>query len=379
MNLLLRIDINIVAIFVLGALLLNTNIYKEKNNFLNRLFVYIILFTMTELVLETLTCVINHRTEAWVVPLAKWLHVVLFSLGPPSVMLWCLFVDYWVYHNKVRIRNIVLIFLIPLVFNAVISFASPFTGSIFTILSGNIYQRGPLFFVPVVITYLFLLYSFIFIMLNRRRIRREEFYPLLLFSIPPSIGGLIQALFYGFLLIWSSMAFTILVVYIYLQQRMIHVDAITGAWTRRKLDSYLEYRINAGLKANDFSAILLDLDNFKAINDQCGHMEGDRALREVVETVQSCLRKEDSIARYGGDEFIIILEIKSKEELKKAVKRIEESIKRYNETANKPYLIEFSCGYDLYKMGSKMTVEQFLEHIDSLMYKAKQEKIQNKS
>ena len=85
-------------------------------------------------------------------------------------------------------------------------------------------------------------------------------------------------------------------------------DALTGLANRRQLGAELTRRIAEQRRyGHEFSLILIDLDNFKYINDSLGHSTGDRMLRAVAETLQSRLRETDLIARLGGDEFAVVL------------------------------------------------------------------------
>lgn len=82
-------------------------------------------------------------------------------------------------------------------------------------------------------------------------------------------------------------------------------DPLTGMYNRR----YLQAKLN-GISSQEISSaflIVLDLDNFKSINDTYGHSEGDAELKKTAELIQSMIRKEDTAARYGGDEFVILI------------------------------------------------------------------------
>jgi diguanylate cyclase (GGDEF)-like protein len=197
--------------------------------------------------------------------------------------------------------------------------------------------------------------------------------PLLLFGVFPAIGFLIQVLFYGVLLMWSSMAFSLILFYIYLQQQMIQIDYLTGAWSREKLHIYLNKRISQN-KCRNFSIVFIDLDNFKKINDEFGHSEGDRALKDLVKIINKILRDGDSITRYGGDEFILFLNVKCKTDVEAIMIRISDSIKNYNNTLNHSYKLEYSYGYELYDFNSHMTADQYIKYVDELMYKAKNDR-----
>jgi diguanylate cyclase (GGDEF)-like protein len=120
-----------------------------------------------------------------------------------------------------------------------------------------------------------------------------------------------------------------------------------------------------------FSAIMIDLNDFKSINDTFGHDIGDSALQTSVKLLKSCLRSKDFIARYGGDEFCVVLDISNRKELVELVCRINSRIEKYNESNVQPYKLGFSMGYAVYDYHSHMQAEEFQKKIDKLMYENK--------
>ncbi len=84
-------------------------------------------------------------------------------------------------------------------------------------------------------------------------------------------------------------------------------DPLTGALNRRGLNSELRAREDAARTGKGLSVIVMDLDNFKAINDLHGHEAGDEVLQGFSDTVRSCIRSDDLFARTGGEEFVVVL------------------------------------------------------------------------
>lgn len=82
--------------------------------------------------------------------------------------------------------------------------------------------------------------------------------------------------------------------------RKLYVDSLTGAYNRRYFEDQL-----LGLK-NEHAVAMMDVDNFKMINDTYGHKAGDKALKTIVNTIQKNMRNTDTLIRYGGDEFLIV-------------------------------------------------------------------------
>ena len=90
--------------------------------------------------------------------------------------------------------------------------------------------------------------------------------------------------------------------------RMTIMDGLTGAYNRRYVQEYLEREVARAHRYNRaLSVIMLDIDHFKRVNDQFGHLAGDFVLREVSELARRRIRREEVFARYGGEEFCIVL------------------------------------------------------------------------
>lgn len=83
-------------------------------------------------------------------------------------------------------------------------------------------------------------------------------------------------------------------------RKLLYTDSLTGAYNRRYYDDYIQ-------NAEDIqAAVMIDVDNFKQINDNYGHDAGDIVLHSIAQTILSCVRKSDAVIRYGGDEFAVI-------------------------------------------------------------------------
>lgn len=101
-------------------------------------------------------------------------------------------------------------------------------------------------------------------------------------------------------------------------------DALTGVWNTRRLGEELDWLLGGG---GDGSLLLLDLDGFKHVNDTFGHDEGDRLLRSIAAAVQSQVRRNDVVARVGGDEFAVLLPGATPDHAARVAEKIESAVK----------------------------------------------------
>ncbi len=92
-------------------------------------------------------------------------------------------------------------------------------------------------------------------------------------------------------------------------QRLSVTDALTGAANRRGLLVDMQHQVDRARRSGrPLSVVMFDLDHFKRVNDELGHLAGDRALRDFAELVRSGLRNSDLLGRYGGEEFVLVLQ-----------------------------------------------------------------------
>lgn len=123
-------------------------------------------------------------------------------------------------------------------------------------------------------------------------------------------------------------------------------DYLTSLFNRRKLEEILKYQINIFLRKKiNFQLIMIDIDNFKMINDNLGHLEGDQLLIKVGKILEKNIRKVDYLFRYGGDEFIIILPDFPPNDVEIVMNRINSQFKEEFNNFSKNYKINLSYGY----------------------------------
>ena len=115
---------------------------------------------------------------------------------------------------------------------------------------------------------------------------------------------------------------------------------------------------------------LLDIDNFKRLNDQLGHSAGDEALKSLASLVSKTLRPTDHVARYGGEEFVVLLPDTPVEEGQQILTRLQRSLTGgLFMHEQKQVFVTFSAGITAYKAGER--IEDALERADLALYEAK--------
>lgn len=147
-------------------------------------------------------------------------------------------------------------------------------------------------------------------------------------------------------------------------------DALTGIFNRTKFEQALQIEIDKTIRyqTESFALVFFDIDNFKKINDKYGHLIGDNVLKELSVKVEKHLRKSDLFARWGGEEFVLILPLISLENAMVATEGIREYIcsTDFNEVG------KVTCSFGVSKFKKGDDFHSIILRADESMYKAKQ-------
>ncbi len=152
---------------------------------------------------------------------------------------------------------------------------------------------------------------------------------------------------------------------------LVHQDQLTGALNRRGLDSAFEREATrTGRSQSPLCVALLDIDNFKRLNDTLGHQVGDQALIHLCSVITQALRPSDSVARYGGEEFVIILPDVGLAEAAATIERLQRELtKQFFMHENDRVLVTFSAGVAL--RAPEEPQDEVVGRADKAMYQAK--------
>jgi diguanylate cyclase (GGDEF)-like protein len=154
----------------------------------------------------------------------------------------------------------------------------------------------------------------------------------------------------------------------YLSQK----DALTGVYNRRFVDDYLPKLMAQVDRKNDVLGLsMIDINNFKAINDSYGHKMGDRVLKEVIRLLNQNTRKGDFIVRWGGDEFLFVSPLERDDSLKIVFMRLEDKFKQLSEQVG--FEVSVSIGTAIYPHDGH-DFDDLLKVADKKMYNMKSNK-----
>lgn len=205
---------------------------------------------------------------------------------------------------------------------------------------------------------------------QKEHINREMRVLAVISLLPVFVGELIDGFVDGACTDNSLLFVSMLFAYLFIVRRNTLIDALTGVFTRRACDERL-LALGKGKRSRDCVFIMIDMNRFKEINDTFGHAQGDVALRDVAALLRSSVRGTDFVARYGGDEFVIIADGGDADAI---TARITESIGKFNAKNNRPLPLSLSSGSGVYRPDDARTPQEFLSVVDSLMYAQKTER-----
>ena len=296
----------------------------------------------------------------------------IFVYDPIFQFLSVMYIRFWINDETVFTRMYFKILCLITIIHTILVLASTlFNLKWFYYYDANMeYHRGRYHDFRMIFLLTIFLVIEIYLIVKRKAIPSKYRATIVAYPIIGITGGLMQ----GITTLpteYAGMAVVCIILMIFVKNRDLRIDYLTGAYNRRSLDIMLEDKINNLGKG--FAAIMVDLDFFKLINDKFGHDVGDEALMNVYKILNSSIGSKDVVARYGGDEFVVIVNVSGKEELENVVKRIRQNMENFNHDKRAVYEINMSMGYLMYdEMPEGCTLSQYMVAIDERMYKEKE-------
>jgi diguanylate cyclase (GGDEF)-like protein len=155
----------------------------------------------------------------------------------------------------------------------------------------------------------------------------------------------------------------------------ISTDPLTRLNNRGQFESYINQESNLRIEGRKTYAVMMDINDFKMINDTFGHAEGDRALVIMSQALIDSVRDKNIpifLGRYGGDEFVLIAHPVTDTEMQNLLVEIREKVVSKCEDENRPYILSIGIGYEEFS-GAKGTFAECMKQADEKLYKNKEE------
>jgi diguanylate cyclase (GGDEF)-like protein len=281
-----------------------------------------------------------------------------------------IFVDHMIFKDVERVKKLKLIVCLITVIHALILLLNLKYHFYFYIdEASNIFYHGDKYYIRLIISYCPILFALFEIFISRRGFKTSYLSTIFLLVGLSFLGSSIDIINTTVKLVWPCMTAALLYSYFFILQADTKIDSLTGIGNRYSFSEFTS-RLSQSSNGESWAIVMIDMDHFKHINDTLGHQEGDNALRDMAAIIKDCLRASDFAARYGGDEFVLATRVENG--IDTLMQHIQDAIDRQNGKNIRPFKIEISYGYDVFTADGSRTIDNFLTHIDSLMYRHKE-------
>ncbi len=300
-------------------------------------------------------------------------NAAYLSLSAYIAYIWLLYVLKKFGHHLNLIQNVVV--ALPAVFLTIVCIASYWTGWTIHISKGNHYSWGPYHWLQVVIANGYLVISLFpliseMIHGDNEYVTRPFLFKMLSFYIMPLVGTVINTLFPKIPTVWPLTICSLMIIYLGLQENAIETDGLTGLRSRKTLDESFLEQCRSLTGHQKLYLFILNLNRFRQINEQFGHIAGDDALVKAAGIIRSAIVGTSYYAaRYGGGAFLIIARFNSREDAINFAYNVRKGIASTNEDPAQHYRLDVAIGYDVWD-GTE-SLADLIESAETLLYKDK--------
>ena len=362
------------GMFLLIMLIICRHMTKRIRRPVDRIFSAIILIGILGTILEPFTFMIDGRPGGFFRCASIFANSLEFACVATVSVLWVWYVDLNMNHDVKRLTTKFVPMIVIWAILMLLLIGNIFGGFLFSVDDNNVYSRQPLgyiFYVFLVISYstsVFLYYKF------RAIHGKAQFFPIWMFLTPLFLAIIIQIPFYGISVTFLGCAVGLVSIYLNILSKQSLVDSLTGLYNR----AYIEHALIVAKrnKRYVYSGIMLDIDQFKQINDEFGHTAGDEALENAAKILINSTDRDSLAFRFAGDEFIVLVRepVGNAEVLESKTialeKRIRAEMEAFNSSGKTPYKVIFSIGHTMYD--PTLEDDDFFRNMDAEMYKDKQ-------
>ena len=350
---------NTFALIVLLIMFFNaTGKYRRFRLTDQTLFQWMLITNMLILLFDAGTWVLNGTTFYGARVLNIFCTASFYILDPVMSLLYIIYCDIKLGVPIAKRRRLMVWYSLPVLINLVLSLLSIRYGILFRIEADNTYTRAPFLWLSFVLSYLLLGVALVRVLHGNWKLRRAKKWSyniaiipgrrgmcaLEIFPLIPLVGGLLQVHYAYVTVVWLSTVLALLVLFINEQNVEIATDPLTGLYNRKQTDIYLQNLLQSNLGYDQLCLMIIDVDNFKRINDEFGHLKGDQALRVLASAMRAECDKRTFFSRYGGDEFVICALGSNPETLYQLPQRLNRWLAEYCQAMKLPFSLSVSAG-----------------------------------
>lgn len=345
----LYLEINIFSLVLIGIILLKTMGLSQmvaQSNFAMSIIAEMVFF-----VSDTLFVLVNEGVLPGGKPVMMACKEVYFLATAAMCFFWFIYFEHLRETRFVKRRSYVLYSTSILWLMVIALLANLFNRSLFYIDESGVYRRGPFFILTYILSYSYVLIAFIRVMINLKRdtdaTNKDLLIRLAFFPLFPGISGVLQFIYPRLPIACATISITTLYLYLTWVDQLISLDPLTGLNNRKQLTHTFNNLSKSHEDQDKIRLYLIDVNHFKQINDTYGHLQGDNALKIIAEALKAACKGANRgtlIARYGGDEFVILVSENNNDETIDLKERIKEKLKELSKKKSVPFELTVSVG-----------------------------------
>lgn len=253
-----------------------------------------------------------------------------------------------------------------------------FNGMLYYVNDKQEHIRGPLFVSLYAFSYIYVAVTctraFLGIFDKKKEEQRKKLIRLALFPVAPAIGGVIQFSYPRVPLVCVMLSLSVMILYIDWLTEMISVDPLTRLNNRKQLLHNYDQWLRNNEDHTPIYLLMIDANHFKEINDTYGHVEGDAALVRIADALRAAcktLKKRATIARYGGDEFVVLARAENDRVIKEFIDNIHVQLEQLNVQAGAKYELKVCVGMAKTDSVEDRPIKELLAAADEKLYDQK--------
>jgi diguanylate cyclase (GGDEF)-like protein len=276
------------------------------------------------------------------------------------------FIDYFSHGSTQRSKkmfNVVLVFLAVYTLSVILNI--PFR-YYFSVSQGNEYVTNGAYILNLLLCFIPIIITIIDIATAPKRFKQSQGLFMLVFIIIVALGAALDIIFGSTNYIWSCVTAATLFIYFFIIKSNSKIDRLTGIGNRYSCNEFID-KLAKQTTSENYTMAMLQVGRIREINKELGHLEGDKALRDLSTAIKGCMRRSDFAGRYDGDQFLVVTS--TKDNIQRLIDRIEEAIEAQNNLRIMPYQLSLNFGYDIFTTNAGKSIMDFLDHVEDLMRK----------
>lgn len=368
MEKILSLDLPVFACLLLVFLLYFIRRNTLKVDYSRILFAIIVLTTLICTSVDLFSWMFNGKAGETALKLNTMFNWLLFITYPMPIIAWILYFEFKVFDDIKRVKKVLPVVIVPYIGVWILVVINFFTSSIFYIDASNHFQPAQYYFLAEILVYVPIILYLFTVLASREKLNSQVLSTIAYFFLIPIVAVLIQVFNKGIAIIWPAMTLVTVVAFILIETDELMRDHLTGLYSKGYFDRTIK---NLLRKKQSFSLLMIDLDDFKSINDEYGHVSGDQALIVISSILSSNIKHGDIACRVGGDEFMIVLIDNDQWSYEKVSSRMKEELVNYNRKQLVPYSLSMSVGGYHIDGNKEIKINDLLKNVDAKMYKDK--------